>query len=288
MAVESTNIVKKHVTNRQSQQKSATDRGSQFSTRGSTTKGVRDGSNPGLDASRNFAVTLKDIDTAIIKHVKTVMKPQISEAGERVNVPVLYANEERWKSVRKNGTLRDKNGSILYPLILVRRTEVGSDDSMPVSMDHDVQHKFVSVKRVKKWSKTNRYDNFSIQNGLKPAYEVLATGMPDFIICTYSFIIFTSYMEQMNYINELFLEHAQKYWGEPEGYKFLASMEGGISDASEMAQDGERIIKSELTVSVKAYVLPEFKDSVFGQVAQMSKHLTTSKVVFGTETKAKI
>ena len=104
----------------------------------------------------------------------------------------------------------------------------------------------------------------------------------------YSFIIFTSYMEQMNYINELFFEHEQKYWGEPEGYKFLTSMEGGISDASEMAQDGERIIKSELTVSTKAYVLPEFKDNVFGRAAQMSKHLTTSKVVFGAETKAKI
>ena len=38
--------------------------------------------------------------------------PKVKEANETVDVTVMYGNEERWKSVRKRGTMRDKNGAV--------------------------------------------------------------------------------------------------------------------------------------------------------------------------------
>ena len=37
---------------------------------------------PGKDFTKNFSVTLKDIDTSVLSHVKNVMKPTIKEANE--------------------------------------------------------------------------------------------------------------------------------------------------------------------------------------------------------------
>ena len=47
---------------------------------------------------------------------------------------------------------------------------------------------------------------------------------------------------------------------------------------------GERLIKNEFSLSINAYMIPEFTSTIFGTTAEMTKELTPSKVVFGTET----
>ena len=37
---------------------------------------------PGKDFGKNYSVTLKDIDTAVINHIKNIIRPNVSEAGE--------------------------------------------------------------------------------------------------------------------------------------------------------------------------------------------------------------
>ena len=44
-----------------------------------------------------------------------------------LDVTVMYGNEERWKSVRKRGVLRDKNGTMILPLIMLKRTEIAKN-----------------------------------------------------------------------------------------------------------------------------------------------------------------
>ena len=66
---------------------------------------------------------------------------------------------------KRRSTLRDKNGSIILPIIVIKRTSVGFDDAMPLSFDNDVQGKYISVVRSSSgWSKNNRYDRFNCFN----------------------------------------------------------------------------------------------------------------------------
>ena len=62
---------------------------------------------PGNNYSKNYSITLKDVDTAVLGYIKNVIKPKVSEADTNVDVNVMYGNEERWKSVRKRGIMRD-------------------------------------------------------------------------------------------------------------------------------------------------------------------------------------
>ncbi len=195
----------------------------------------------GQNAGKGFSIGLKEIDTAVIKHIRNIMKPKVKEQNEIISVPVLYGNEERWKSIKNRGTLRDKNGSIILPMMVIKRTSVGFDDAMPLSFDNDVQGKFISVVRSSSgWSKNNRYDRFAVLTGQQPVQEFVKTGMPDFVTCSYSIVMMTSYIEQMNDLNSLWIEHLETYFGVPTSYRFLSSLDGDISNEIEMESQGER------------------------------------------------
>ena len=132
---------------------------------------------PGINYSENYAITLKDIDTAIMSHVKRVIKPKVKEANETVDVSVLYGNEERWVSARKRGVIRDKNGALILPLIMLKRTGMEKSTSIASSFEHDVKREHADIVRNSKWSKKNRYDRFAVQTGKKPITENLLTTM---------------------------------------------------------------------------------------------------------------
>ena len=235
----------------------------------------------GRDGGKGFAIGLKDIDTTVINHIRNIMKPIVRESNEIIKVPVIYGNGERWKSIRKSGVLRDKNGVIILPVMVVKRTGFAMNDTMPLSFDNDVRGKFISVVRSSNgWSKNNRYDRFSVLTGQKPVEEFLKTGMPDFIVCTYSIVMMTAFMEQMNDLNTIMVEHLETYWGDSTSYKFLSAMSGDISDATELESDDERIIKNELTITINAYMIPEFTDNVFGKTSEMVRKYNPKKVSF--------
>ena len=240
---------------------------------------------PGTDLSKQYSITLKDIDTAVMSYIKNIIKPTVQEANERVKVTVMYGNEERWKSVRKRGVLRDKNNSLILPLIVLKRTSVEKSDAIP-GYEHDIRRKYTEVVRNSGWSKDNRYTRFSVQMGDMPVYENLVTTIPNYVNLTYEFVLWTNFIEQMNPLVETFMEHDKTYWGDKDTYRFISSLDS-VSDASEMNQDGERFIKSTFSVVSKAYLLPQETNSiVMGKMNQVQKRLSPSKVVFGLESDA--
>ena len=235
----------------------------------------------GQNAGKGFSIGVKEIDTAVIKHIRNVMKPKVKEQNEIISVPVLYGNEERWKSIKDRGTLRDKNGVIILPMIVIKRTSLSMNPDMPLSFDNDVKGKFVSVVRSSSgWSKNNRYDRFAVLTGQKPVQEFVKTGMPDFVVCSYSVVMMTSFIEQMNDLNNHWVEHLETYFGDQTTHRFLSSLSGDISNEVEMESQGERMIRNELTLEIKGYMIPEFTDNVFGKTAELGRAYTPKKVTF--------
>ena len=275
----------KPITNKQVVASSNINRAEQVSTKDTKIKSgnIARSIVPGNNYTKNYAITLKDIDSAVLGYIKNVIKPKVREANETIDVSVMYGNEERWKSVRKRGVMRDRNGSLILPLIMLKRTEISKNLLSGQGFEHDVQGEHIQVVRNSSWSKDNHYDRFAIQNNIQPKYENLVTGMPDFTDITYEFVLWTNFIEQMNPLVEMFVDQSNHYWGTSENYKFLCSLDS-ISDASEMTVDGERFVKSTFSVIAKSYLLPEEINSVVtGKISNLQKKLTPSKVVFGTE-----
>ena len=50
------------------------------------------------DSYKQFSVGLEDIDESIFYYFNNVIKPFVYQNKERIAVPVIYGNPERWKS----------------------------------------------------------------------------------------------------------------------------------------------------------------------------------------------
>ena len=64
----------------------------------------------------NEVVKKIDVKEAIVYYFKNVIKPFVIQNGQRIEVPVMYGAPERWKSVQRDGFMRDDKGAIMAPI----------------------------------------------------------------------------------------------------------------------------------------------------------------------------
>ena len=227
---------------------------------------------------KNPEVTLMDMDGAIMSYFDDVIKPSVEDNGENVKVPVMYASPERWKSIQRDGFMKDKKRQTITPVIVYRRTSIAKDDMVPQDkLDANNPHQFYTFE--KKFSDINKYSNFKSQIGLLPQKEYYNVTFPDYVTLTYDFIIWTSYIEQMNKIVERVVYSDGAYWGHPDKMRFRTSVDT-FTDATEIG-DTERLVRTNFTVTLRGYLLPKGN---FDHRSTTQKFITPKKVIFGTET----
>jgi len=152
-------------------------------------------------------VKLIDIDTTIADYMTNVVIPDLEENENKIKVPLLYGNAERWKNARKDGYLRDQRGKIQIPLIMFKRNSIERNDLLSNFKELN------KISTFKKYSPKNRYERFSIQNNVKPVNELYEINVPDYVTLTYEVMIWTSFTEHMNTIVEAFQFATDRYWG---------------------------------------------------------------------------
>ena len=236
------------------------------------------------DDIQDISVSLMDMDSTIMYYFENVIKPQVVENGETIKVPIMYASPERWAAVQKQGFMRDAKRQVILPVIAFRRTGMEKDDTIPVDKIDPEDPKFHYAFE-RKFNSRNRYDNFSVQQGLLPQREYYNVAIPDYMVLSYDFIVWTHYIEHMNKLIERINWSAGAYWGEPNRMRFRTNIDS-YTDATEVT-DRERIIRTEFSVSLKGYLIPEAYNELAGPHTQMT-HLTPNRVMVGTETSANV
>ena len=79
-------------------------------------------------------------------------------------------------------------------------------------------------------------------------------------------------------LQDFFLEHLETYFGDATTYKFLSGLDGGMSDATTYDIGADRVIKTEFSMTVKGYVIPEFTTNMYGTVSETSYKNTKGKL----------
>lgn len=230
------------------------------------------------DEVKQFQVGLKDVDAAIVYYFDNVIKPSVIQNGVKVNVPILYGSPERWASVQKDGFYRDKNGKIQTPLIMFKRDSVTKDRGLGNKMDANNPLHFGIFE--KKYSQKNVYDQFSLLTNRIPVREFYGVIIPDYVNLVYSCVIFTEYVEQMNKIVESVNFASDAYWGDPERFKFRASIDD-YTTTTELVQGGDRTVKTTFTIKIGGYIV---SDAINTSIANPNKFYSKSALKFGIET----
>lgn len=227
------------------------------------------------DKVKNITVTLKDIDSAVIYYLENVIRPSVEDNGENLKVPIVYGSMERWKSIKRDGFLRDKKGKTITPLIMFKRNTIDVNKNMPIDkLDANNPHMFYTFE--KKFSKNNIYDRLDAQIGVISQRQYYNVSMPDYVTLNYSFTIWTSYIKQMNGIIEKLNYSDGAYWGDPEKMRFRSIIDS-FDDATEIG-DTERLVRTNFNLTIMGYLLSE-KDN--DNKPTTNKFLTPQKVTFG-------
>ena len=218
-------------------------------------------------------VRLYDVDLAIAEHMIDTVVPSVEAFNEKIKVPVMYGNPERWASIQKNGYLRDKNGMLQIPLIMFKRNSIARDDTMPNTMN-----RHVSYPTVTKFSKKHKYDRFSAMTDTTRPVQQYDIVMPDYVSISYEVMIWTDFTEHMNKIVEAFQDATDEYWGDKSGFKFRVKIDN-FDNTTEVGEGTQRIVRTTFTMAVNAYLLPE----KFDNEPTHKKSLSPKKVVWGLE-----
>ena len=207
------------------------------------------------DTLGDYSVGFYQIDDAIKYYFDNVIKPTVIEDEEMIKVPVIYGSPERWKAMQSDGYYRDPKGKVILPLIMYRRNSVAKNSAIPTSaMDANNPQLFYTFQ--KKYNKLNKYDKFSVLQGLSPSEEFYNIIMPKYVTLTYEAIVFTEYLEQMNKIVEAIHYSEGAYWGDQEKFKFRCNIES-FDSAIELEAAGDRLIKTTFNMTFLGYIIPD-------------------------------
>ena len=219
-------------------------------------------------------VKLYDVDFAIAEHMIDTVLPTVEIFQEKQKIPVVYGNPERWKSVQKDGFLRDKKGMLQIPLVMFKRNSIERNDALSNTMNRHVSYPSVS-----RYSKKHRYDKFSAMTSTQKPVELYDIVIPDYVTLTYEVIIWTDFTEHMNKIVEAFQYATDEYWGDKTGFKFRVKIDN-FDNTTEVSEGSQRIVRTNFTMAVNAYLLPE----QFDNESTHKKSISPKKVVWGLET----
>ena len=146
-------------------------------------------------------------------YLRNQIHPQVLENGQTIDVPLLYANGEKWSQIQKHGYLRDVKGKLMTPLMTLKRSNIIERDTLK-KLDVNLNPAGNAMLMKNKYTLTNKYDRFSVLQGVKPVEEVYISSVPEFVDVTYELLIWTEYMEQLNSVIEQIMPTAGFAWGE--------------------------------------------------------------------------
>lgn len=229
------------------------------------------------DTQKDITITLYDIDEAILTHLEH-LQLQVVDQGKVVKVPVFFGPPERWVSAQRDGYIRDKQGKVILPAMILKRSNSGNDDSLKFF------NRYLDTPVMKLYSDKNKYTKFSALVGQNvPVNEVYNVLVPKHMVLTYHFIVWTAYVEQMNKLIETLAYNTQDYWGSKKGFRFRTQVDGGYNHTVEIQAGDERIVRSEFDLITHGYILPDTATYLERQKMTTRKALTPKKMIMGME-----
>tara|TARA_R110001599_G_scaffold138523_6_gene317883 strand:- start:1192 stop:2070 length:879 start_codon:yes stop_codon:yes gene_type:complete len=229
------------------------------------------------DTVRGLSITLYDVDFAIKRYIEQTIKPTVIENGRSIPVPVQYGSPEKWTSMQKLAALRDGKSKANFPLIVYTRTGVEKNTDLPKlsvlpgSERHQMDH-FVN-----RYTEINKYDKFSTLQNRQPKLERYSMVVPNFVNISYELQLYCDFIEQINDINEMFLDHEGRAWGIE--YKFMSRQDSMQLNTS-VPSDGDRINTSTINLNVKAGLISKNSD----MTPTTRRNVTSYNIKFGTRT----
>jgi len=226
---------------------------------------------------KDISIGLDDIDSAIQYYFENIIKPNVIQNGNRVAVPVIFGDAEKWKSVQNDGFYRDKDGKLMAPLIMYKRTGVEKNRTLGSKIDGNQAHLFNVFET--RYNAKNFYDKFDVLTNRNPSKQYYVSVVPDYVTVTYECVLFTNFVEQNNSLIEAIEYASDSYWGDFSRWHFRTRIDT-FAVTNVVEQGDDRAARTTFTMTLNGYLIP---DTVNKQLANEDLLYSPAQVVFGLE-----
>ena len=221
--------------------------------------------------------TLYDIDYAIKWFIENDIQPQITADQSLLNIPVIYANGEKWDTVQRLGYLRDEKGMLQSPVIMLKRNSVIERDNIKtLDVNYNPTENVLTYRS--KYNERNRYNDPMPNIGATgPAKDkIYIINIPKYVTIEYDMMIWCDFTMQLNDVVEQILPYGRSSWGNgPE--KFPTTI-GSVNFETVNTVGEDRLVRATIPLTVLATLLPESE----ARISTIKKMYAIKKVVFDT------
>ena len=217
--------------------------------------------------------TIETIDYSIYEWINNKLDIFTNTNKGFQKVPVKWSSGERAWMTKKDSQLRDKDGTLILPLISIERTGLVKDPNKKGSVWGNIPPVFndeyggtITVAKRINQEKTSVFTrannkrksgklNIKTEKPSKVVYETITIPIPVYVEATYKISVRTEYQQQMNEIIQPFFTKTRgsnmlylKY----DGHTYPAFIEGDFSydnNTSDFGTD-ERTFVTEINIRV--------------------------------------
>ncbi len=233
---------------------------------------------------------IEDLDKAMFNLFNQDLSLFYEQEGERKRVPVIFATGERFALLKRKKPLRDRNGTIILPLISITRSSVennppkGSADNqmLPHIIKRKIAAEDVYLQQLKnKENAENAKNTYGQEEGLikvdkvkkdfslKPKlasdniYEFIEMPPIKYIGASYEVTLWTNYTQEGNRLIETIMSSYNLNAGQQfridsdKPYWFVAFADNAFSMDTSFAEstDTERYVKYTMTFVTNGYIV---------------------------------
>lgn len=198
---------------------------------------------------KDISSALYDIDYAVKWHLENIIRPTVTEENSVITVPILFAAGEKWSAIQKHGYLRDNQGKLLTPLIMIKRNSISNRDDLQDLHVLESADARITFKRT--YTSQNKYDRFNLSRG-QPVSEYYSMDVPKFVQIEYELLIWTNNSIQINEVVEQLMWFNGKAFG--DSHKFITHIEPPSFEAVNSTGE-DRIVRATMGMRTKAHIL---------------------------------
>lgn len=222
--------------------------------------------------------TIENIDFAFVEFIKSMNLFATTNKGFN-KVPVFWYSSDKSFLIKNDEFLRDQDGSLLFPIITIKRDSIQKDVSSKAvfqGLANDFRSNkggYIPITKILKQDKTKNFannDSKKIISGIvgngqetyprkneKIVYETIFVPVPQHIEVFYEVNIETEYQQTMNELVQPFLAFSGAIKSQnirANGHKYEAFMEE-ISDDSLDELEKQKQFKTTINFRIVAYIM---------------------------------
>jgi hypothetical protein len=217
--------------------------------------------------------SIETIDGAFLDYIEN-FNAHCTTINGWEKIPVIWSSAERSFQIKNNKAIRDKNGSLIPPIISIERISSAKDPGnkggfyanlspkndryvLTKTLNQDKTSNFANADSLKQSGQINFITS---KKNKKQVYQYLSVPIPIYITVQYKINILTNYQSQMNEAVQPFMARtAQNYFLiHKDNHKYECFMDQNFDQESiSSLNEEERKYKTVITVKVLGYLIGE-------------------------------